>query len=210
MQNGFYVYEHIRLDTMKPFYVGKGIGPRAYRKAGRNQYWDRVANKHGFIINMVAENLDEDMALLVEIEKINQLRRLGIELTNMTDGGEGTSGRKHSEETRQKISNAHNGKTHHCLGRTGESHPMFGKKHSDEARLKISESMKNCDHPLFGKKGEDHPLFGKKRSEYIKNKISLGRKGKPVKLTTCPYCKTIGAISPMKRWHFDNCKNRKD
>ena len=92
MENRFYVYEHIRLDTMKPFYVGKGCGYRAYAKRGRNVYWRRVVDKHGYIVKKIAENLDEDLAFLTEVERIDQLRRIGIELVNMTDGGEGVSG----------------------------------------------------------------------------------------------------------------------
>ena len=92
MDNRFYVYEHIRLDTMKPFYVGKGCGYRAYAKRGRNIYWRRIVDKHGYIVKKIAENLDEDLAFLTEVERIDQLRRLGIDLTNMTDGGEGVSG----------------------------------------------------------------------------------------------------------------------
>jgi len=92
MENRFYVYEHIRLDTMKPFYVGKGCGNRAYAKRGRNVYWHRVVYKHGYIVKKISENLDEDLAFLTEVERIDQLRRIGIELVNMTDGGEGASG----------------------------------------------------------------------------------------------------------------------
>jgi len=42
INESFYVYEHIRRDSFLPFYVGKGKDNRAYKKIGRNKYW----NKH--------------------------------------------------------------------------------------------------------------------------------------------------------------------
>ena len=51
---------------------------------------------------------------------------------NFTEGGDGSSGFKHSEETRKKMSEAQKGK----------NHPMYGKTLSEEHKKKISESLK--------------------------------------------------------------------
>lgn len=32
--------------------------------------------------------------------------------------------------------------------------------------------------------------------------------GKPKPQLTCPVCKYVGGGNAMKRWHFDNCRNR--
>lgn len=57
-------------------------------------------------------------------------------------------GRKHTEESKKKISEDH--KAHpKKYSRKGENHPMFGKKHSLESRKKQSESAKRrgyCGH----------------------------------------------------------------
>ena len=53
--------------------------------------------------------------------------------------------------------------------------------------------------PCYGRVGEKHPMFGKKNpksSEVIKAKIQ------------CPHCNKIGNVPNMKRWHFDNCKQK--
>ena len=70
-------------------------------------------------------------------------------------------GKKHSEETKKKMSQNH----YDC---SGENHPMFGKKHSEETRKKLSESHK----------GKPSPNKGKPMSEEQKKKLSLANKGK--------------------------------
>lgn len=62
----------------------------------------------------------------MEIQYIRQLKPK----FNFTDGGDGTSGFKHSEETRKKMSES----------QKGENNPMYGKTLSEEARKKISEA----------------------------------------------------------------------
>lgn len=51
-------------------------------------------------------------------------------------------------------------------------------------------------------------LTGIKRSSDTKEKLRnllLGKK-RPQKTVQCPHCNKQGAIMPMNRWHFDNCK----
>ena len=75
-------------------------------------------------------------------------------------------GRRHSEETRKKMSEAKKGKY------IGEKHPMYGKHPSEETRKKMSEAKK-------GKYiGEKHPVYGKHLSEVHKNKLSDAHKGR--------------------------------
>jgi group I intron endonuclease len=64
------------------------------------------------------------------------------------------SGRNHSDETKQKISDIMKGKNHIKIhsdktkqimsdAKKGENNPNFGKNHSDESKQKISDSMPN-------------------------------------------------------------------
>lgn len=52
------------------------------------------------------------------------------------DGNSWMVGRKHSDETKHKMSES----------RRGDKHPMYGKHHSDESRRKMSESAKRRNH----------------------------------------------------------------
>lgn len=69
---------------------------------------------------------------------------------NATEGGEGTIGKHHSEETKKKIGKKSKGNTY-----------WLGKKHSATTKIKISQAKK-----------------GKSLSEEHKHKISVGLKGK--------------------------------
>ena len=81
----YYVYGHISKLTGLYFYVGKGKGRRAFSSASRNKYWRNIANKEGYIVDLLAVNLSEDKALALEIEKIAELKPRA----NLSSGGRG-------------------------------------------------------------------------------------------------------------------------
>ena len=115
----FYVYAHYRLDTMEPFYIGKGRGNRK-DIPGRNPIHDNISEKHGHAVVVLYDNLTEQEAFFYEREVIEDLVfNEGYEihckncgeftgkfsyLTNFSFGGEGVSGCNYSEETKKKIS----------------------------------------------------------------------------------------------------------
>lgn len=106
----FYIYRYVRLDTFKPFYVGKGRDKRAKLLYHHNELCKRIASKHGFEIEYILENLSESQSFTKEQEFIKLYKDLGLCEANFTNGGEGPSGRKLSQETKLKISLAHKGK----------------------------------------------------------------------------------------------------
>lgn len=84
------------------------------------------------------------------------------------------TGRKLSEETKEKLSEI-------AKQRTGEKNPFYGKHHSEESKLKMSESKKGKSLTEEHKqkisnaiKGENHPNYGKHLSEETKKKIGKG------------------------------------
>jgi len=96
-KNYFYVYMYLREDGT-PYYVGKGIGNRAYQKNRRL----KPPPKNRIIIQ---DRLTEEQAFQQEIEHIAFYGRIdngtGM-LRNLTDGGEGASGAIRSDEAIQK------------------------------------------------------------------------------------------------------------
>lgn len=150
--NNFYIYLHKKADTGEIFYIGKGKGIRAYRKGKkRSDWWNKIVAKHGYEVQIARSGLTEDKAFEVEKSLISLFKACGHVLCNMTDGGEGQSGLKPSEETRRKMSEANKGKKHSDDHKRKISEVMKGKKHSEEAKRKMSEVHK-----------------GKKRGKYLK------------------------------------------
>lgn len=102
----FYTYIHFRQDDGTPFYVGKGKGRRHLVKSKRNNHWNNVVAKHGFRSEILCRWNTEHDALEHEKLLIQCFRDMNVELVNMTDGGEGTSGWIPSESWRIKKSNS--------------------------------------------------------------------------------------------------------
>ena len=154
----FYIYQHRKADTNEIFYVGKGKGTRLNQSKGRNQYWHRVVAKHGFIAEYIAKNIDEELAFLAEIECIDVYKRRDIQLVNATDGGEGATGYKHTAEHKASMKGNKNGsvswgmtfkdKKHTKESRQKMSNSRIGNKNkagttlSEESKAKISSAMK--------------------------------------------------------------------
>ena len=109
--NNFYVYVHRRFSDNKPFYVGKGKGNRAYTETGRNKYWKSTKDKYGLIVEIIFDNLSEIEAFQCEIDTIAEFKYFGYPLTNLTNGGDGTSGYKVTDEAKQLKSEARSDKT---------------------------------------------------------------------------------------------------
>lgn len=172
----FYVYEHWRPDKDTCFWVGKGKGRRAYNFSRNSRYNRTVAKliRLGMCVEvrLVADGLTEDEAFVIEKQRIAFWRANGGALTNMTDGGEGVSGlkhspesiarvvarnlgRKHSQETRAKMSAARMGRPMSDVSKARLSAAHTGKKqapHTPEHRAKISAAAKGRKDPPETKK----------------------------------------------------------
>lgn len=166
----FYVYEHWRLDREECFYVGKGKGKRAYETRNRNRHHKAIVAKlsrigSAFEVRIVAFGLSEEAAFELEKERIVFWRQAGADLVNLTDGGDGIYGFKHSEETKQKMKeSAFKANTEEV--RRKKSNSRKGIVFSEEHRANISKS-------LIGQKraaGKRSPEFGEKMSKLLKGR----------------------------------------
>jgi hypothetical protein len=203
----FYVYEHIRLDTNAVFYVGKGKGRRCFDEKRRNQYWKRVVEKAGgFNVRIVVEKIDEELSFFVEQELISKLKLQGIALANVTNGGEGASGYRHTEEARKRFSQT--------MTRTMQTFKHIVR----ERQLGENNSAKKAG---VGDK-ISKALTGRKLSTERKAKSSLprGKNPKAIKVSfngkkfdcikdmaefiKTPYTTLVGRMRKMKKYDWTN------
>lgn len=150
----FYVYEHWRPDTGKCFYVGKGRKHRAYAMHTRNDYHKRIVNllttkQLVLEVRLISTGMFSDEASALEVLRIKFWHRRGVVLANLTNGGDGRSGYKMSDESKAKISRGHAGKpkskaqrikmseAHKRLYAAGAVKPHWGRPLSPEHRAKL-------------------------------------------------------------------------
>lgn len=143
-----YVYRHIRLDTNEVFYIGKGTNTdgkyaRAYSNKRANPHWHNVVNKRGHIVEIIIDNLTETDTNETEKSYILFYGRIDLgtgTLVNLTDGGDGALGYKHTKEAKEKIRCTSIGrkKTNECKERIGKA--QIGKKLSSEAKEKLRQA----------------------------------------------------------------------
>lgn len=169
----FYVYRHIRKDTNSIFYVGKGNGNRCKRHNGRNRYWKSIVQKaNGFDVEFIVKDIDEELAFLVEQEAIDAYKRFGFSLANISAGGEGTSGMKHTQEAKDKVSKANKGKKKTEQQKKLISIQSTGRKHSEETKAYLSAINKNRVLTEEQKQKIIDAHKGRKLTEETKQKIS--------------------------------------
>ena len=111
----YYVYVHLNPITKDIFYVGIGSGNRAWNKwAGRNKFWENYVNKHGFEVDIIEQNITRKQAERIEQKLIAELGRRQLDeggiLVNRSIGGEGSTGYTHTEEFKKKLSEDRKGK----------------------------------------------------------------------------------------------------
>jgi len=110
-----YLYRHIRLDKNEPFYIGIGNDEnhcRAYNNKRRTKYWKNITSKTLYEVEILLDNLTWDEACSKEIEFIELYGRTDLNkgtLVNLTNGGEGKNGYKHSEDSKKLISKKQKG-----------------------------------------------------------------------------------------------------
>lgn len=111
--------------------------------------------------------------------------------------------KKHSEETKKKMSDSQKGRVF-----SEEHKQRMRKPKSEKGRSAIAQARKDSSYNPSEetKKKISDSLKGRVFSEDHSSKISSALKGKPKERVTCPHCGKEGAIGLMKRWHFDNCK----
>lgn len=193
---GYYVYAYLRESDFSPYYIGKGKGKRAWDTRGRHSGTPKNYNN----IIILASNLDEQEALVLERQLIAWYGRknkgTGI-LRNLTDGGDGVTGRVYTEEDRRRCS------------KPGSKNGMYGKTHSDAVKLasSIRRSRTNScrrwyNNGIDSKFLPQHPGEGWVLGRIKPEPTTLGRKKfTNGVITICAFVKPDGP-----EWRRGQCK----
>lgn len=136
---------------------------------------------------------------------------------NIRKAIESNVGRKHSEKTCLQRSESllkyyeNNESIHKGVAKTDEHKLSISESWTEDRKAKKSEWMKTriSDNPDIVKTN-----LGKKFADSTKKKMSKSSKKlwedrKKIK-GTCPHCGKSGVLHNMKRWHFDNCRQREN
>lgn len=152
MKDNVCLYLH-RKPNGEVFYVGIGNSKRPYFKFRNNPYWTNISKKYpNYIVEILEKDLNWKDACDKEIKLIAFYKRVcdGGTLANITLGGDGTKGRKVSEELKEVLRQKSLGNKN-CIG--------F--KHSEEARKNMSLAH-----------------LGKFLTKEVKLKMSISHKGR--------------------------------
>jgi len=183
-KEGNYVYGSYKF-SYEPFYIGKGRGKRII-----DTIYDKSSFKYNKINKLknnnieikkdiIFDSLTNEEAILYEKELIKLIGRRDLNegvLVNLTDGGDGRINSKHSDETKNKISNTkksmnlkfkHSEETINKMkeSQSGINNGFHGKNHTKESKEKIS--IKNS--------GTNHSMYNKKHSEETIEKLKKHR-----------------------------------
>jgi len=231
--NIYYIYAYLRSKDSKtaragtPYYIGKGKGNRAWAK-------HRVSAGGNPII-LLDTNLTEIGALALERRLIRWYGRqdlvTGI-LQNMTDGGDGTSGRiviisdEHKEKLRKpkqwteegmtRLKMARNSRPAWNKGLTMPNDDKYKGGKKNKGRKQSEETVSKRSKSLTGlMTGEKNPMFGKKHSaEALAKCVHLGEAngmyGKHIKQSADTISKRSAANTGQKRPRVSRIVDRKE
>lgn len=140
-----YLYCHFNNEEHAPFYVGIGTKNktnygRAKNSINRNIFWkEKVTNNYLIIICCESDNYNQ----IKELEK-EFISLYGLEnLTNISQGGEGCNGYKHTQEHIHKLKENY---------KNGIS-PLFNREVSQTEKIYKSILYKGKNNPNYGNTG---------------------------------------------------------
>lgn len=117
-----------------------------YARANCKTYFHKALRKYGrgAFAWTVVHVFDSDLeARDAEIYWIARLKEFGVPLYNMTDGGDGIPGHRHTDETKAKMRAAKTEEIRERLRAINKARPtsVSGRRHSEETKARISAAL---------------------------------------------------------------------
>jgi len=206
-------------------YIGKTsqkLTNRIKRHLRSDYYFSRALRKHGlesFDFTVIEELDCNKTASCREQYWIKFYKSKGENGYNLTDGGEGITGWKHSKETRRKISQANEGQvfSDETRKKLSEAHlgvslsikhrkniglAHLGYKHSKESRRRMSFGQRGSTKKPLSDEAKKKISIARKgvlKSEETKNRMSMAKKGTKLPPRTDAHRKAM-SIAVKKSW----------
>ena len=194
-ERNYIMYVHISPSNKRYYGITSAGCKRRWQNGNgykTQQYFYRAIEKYGwnnFQHIVLFNNLTEDEAKLLEQCYIALYdttdKNKGY---NITDGGEGVRGYKHTEEWKQKMSKARSGANNPWYGKhlskehrekismnhadmSGKNNPFYNRTHTEETRQKMRDNH-------YDNSGKNNHMYGKHHTKESKQKMSEAKIGK--------------------------------
>lgn len=167
-------------------YIGKANDPKKrYNshiclKSGKGRHlwnWILMLKKKGFMpILEVIEEVNKNEWKIFEKYYIKKYRENGNKLVNLTNGGEGSDGYRHTNEVKKEMRLNHkdvSGKKNPNYGKLGLLSPNYGRKNTEETKNKMSMAQRGNKNHNYGKRMNN--LVRKKISKKLGTKIIINK-----------------------------------
>lgn len=196
----YLIYALVDPRTKEWRYIGKSSSglrrPKDHAKASELKREAHI-HKTRWIQSLINLGLKYEILVLEEFENnenlyeaehewITEAKRIGVRLTNHSNGGSGMTGYRHTAETKARLSLTSKGRVVSEETRLKISIANTGKHMSEESKIKMSVAKKgkplSKEHRAtmsLQRKGRPQPWkLGLRHSEETKAKISLAHQGK--------------------------------
>lgn len=205
--NALWMMSNVRLGNRRNY----RIGSREYEKLRQVYSKDTSIRVKGKNNGMYGKKMSEYTK--ERLKEANLGRKASVE--SRLKMSESRKGIKKSEEWKRKLS----------FSKIGEKNPFFGKHLSEEHKLKMSKSLignikfsdEECKRRSERQRGKKYSIELKKKLSDIQKvllsdptrKEKHSKAMKSLSVLKCPHCGLESrSHGNLKRWHFDNCKNK--
>lgn len=172
-----FIYGLVDPKTNELRYVGKSVNPLVRLRKHISERNVHDTYKDRWLRKLYDLNIKPELIIIDEVKHnqwqfwerfyINYFKSIGCSLTNTTIGGDeppSTKGRKHTDETRKKMSES----------KKGKPIPWLNKKRTKEHQNNLTKALKGRKSEKKGKTYDE--LYGN-RSQELKNKLSKAHCG---------------------------------